>query len=416
MKNNFEKDKQYYKFCMYGFFKNLRFFEPFFMLFLKEKGLSFTEIGSLYAIREILINLLEIPTGIVADGLGRRRSMIFSFLSYIVSFFIFYVSKSFFIFIFAMIFYSFGETFRSGTHKAMIMEYLSLKNWKDYKVEYYGNTRSWSQIGSAISSIIAAILVLYAGNYSMIFLASIIPYFIDLINLSTYPKELDGDIQKINLKDIKLHFKNVFKGIFNSFKNKEFLKAIINSSFYAGYYKSMKDFLQPIIKMLALNIPIFLFLNDQKRVSIFVGIVYFILYILTAISSKNSSKIVKKYKTLEKPLNLTMIIGLLSGMMSGIFFVFELYYLSTIFFFLIYIIENLRKPIAVSKVSQEIDLKSMATGLSTESQFETIFTAIMIFFMGLIADISNVGISLIVLSIFSILISNIFRFKISSSR
>ncbi|MDO7976343.1 hypothetical protein [Oceanotoga teriensis] len=47
MKNNFEKDKQYYKFCMYGFFKNLRFFEPFFMLFLKEKGLSFTEIGSL---------------------------------------------------------------------------------------------------------------------------------------------------------------------------------------------------------------------------------------------------------------------------------------------------------------------------------------------------------------------------------
>ena len=27
------KDKQYYKFCMYGFFKNLKFFEPFFILF-----------------------------------------------------------------------------------------------------------------------------------------------------------------------------------------------------------------------------------------------------------------------------------------------------------------------------------------------------------------------------------------------
>ncbi len=29
----FNKDLQFYKFCAYGFLKNLRFFEPFLMLF-----------------------------------------------------------------------------------------------------------------------------------------------------------------------------------------------------------------------------------------------------------------------------------------------------------------------------------------------------------------------------------------------
>ena len=90
MPQKFNKDLQYYKFCIYGFLKNLRFFEPFLILFFLEKGLSFFQIGTLYAIREITINILEIPTGIVADSLGRRRTMIFSFIAYIISFIIFY--------------------------------------------------------------------------------------------------------------------------------------------------------------------------------------------------------------------------------------------------------------------------------------------------------------------------------------
>ena len=39
----FRKDLQYYKFCLYGFLKNLRFFEAFLILFFLEGGLSFFE-------------------------------------------------------------------------------------------------------------------------------------------------------------------------------------------------------------------------------------------------------------------------------------------------------------------------------------------------------------------------------------
>ena len=81
MASRFVKNLQYYKFCMYGFLKNLRFFEPFLILFFVEQGLSFLQIGTLYAIREIATNLLEIPTGIIADALGRRRTLIRSLIA-----------------------------------------------------------------------------------------------------------------------------------------------------------------------------------------------------------------------------------------------------------------------------------------------------------------------------------------------
>ncbi len=73
------KDRQYFKFCIYGFLKNLRFFDAFFILFLVEKGLPYTQIGILYAVREIFINIFEIPSGIIADTYGRKNSLIGSF-------------------------------------------------------------------------------------------------------------------------------------------------------------------------------------------------------------------------------------------------------------------------------------------------------------------------------------------------
>ncbi|WP_232618059.1 MFS transporter [Thermosipho africanus] len=100
-----KKDKQFRKFQMYGFLKNLRFFEPFLILFFISSGLSYLQIGILYSIKSIATNILEIPTGVIADLYGRKKSMLFSMISYIISFLIFYFSRSFYLYILAMIFF-----------------------------------------------------------------------------------------------------------------------------------------------------------------------------------------------------------------------------------------------------------------------------------------------------------------------
>ena len=85
-----------------------------------------------------------------------------------------------------------GDAFRTGTHKAMIFEYLKRNGWQDQKVAYYGHTRSWSQSGSAISSLLAALIVLLNKSYNSVFLFSLIPYTLGFILLATYPSYLEG--------------------------------------------------------------------------------------------------------------------------------------------------------------------------------------------------------------------------------
>jgi len=75
-RERFPRDRMYYKFRLYGFLKNLRFFDPFLILFFREAGLSFLAIGTLFSIREIATNLLEVPTGVIADSFGRRKAML----------------------------------------------------------------------------------------------------------------------------------------------------------------------------------------------------------------------------------------------------------------------------------------------------------------------------------------------------
>ena len=397
----------YFKFCLYGFLKNQRFFDPFIILFFREMGMSFLNIGFLFSIREISTNILEIPTGVIADAYGRRKSMIAAFLSYLISFAIFYLFPGFFIYAIAMVFFASGEAFRSGTHKAMILEYLRIKGMENMKVEYYGHTRSASQFGSAVSSLIAISIVFYAGSYRPVFLMSMIPYAFGLFLMFTYPRYLDGDIGEIKGKwseRIKRRFISTlieFKGMF---KNKEALKAIFNSSVFDGFFKSSKDYLQPILKAQALALPIFFYLAGKKRVAVIVGIVYFFLYILTSLASRSAGKFVKKMKSITSAINLTYIGGGILLLVAGIFTYFKIYWIATISFILFYIIQNLRRPMNVAYISDNISYKTMASGLSVESQLKTIIMAISAPVIGYLADILGVGLALSVIAVIFLLI------------
>lgn len=416
---SFDKNLQYYKFSLYGFLKNLRFFDPFLILFFREKGLSFLAIGSLYAIREITKNILEIPTGIIADSIGRRRTMIISFIAYIISFILFYLYNTYSLFVVAMIFFSLGEACRSGTHKAMIFEYLQINNKTDQKVHYYGNTRGWSQMGSALSSLIAAIIVFYSGNLNTIFLFSTIPYILDLILMMTYPKELDGELKKISWGNFIDRSKLTIKDFFLSFKNPQIIRAMVNTSLFSGFYKAVKDYLQPILKTLALSLPILIFLKTRaKRVSLIIGLLYFFIYILSSFASRSSGPFSKKFHNLSLPLNLSIILGFVFGILSGIFYFLgvqyknSIFYILTVVFFLcIYLIENLRKPMGIAQIGNQLKKNILATSLSATSQIQSLFSASFSIILGFLIDKIQLGPALILVSISLVVLYPIYALK-----
>jgi MFS family permease len=157
------------RFSLYGFLKNQRYFEPFLVLAFLEKGLSFFVIGLLIASRELWVNLLELPSGMVADLYGRRRSMMTSFVAYIASFVILGLADGLPLLFLAMALFAVGDAFRTGTHKAMIFAWLRREGRTDERTRVYGYTRSWSKLGSALSGVIAAAVVFVGGGYVWVF-------------------------------------------------------------------------------------------------------------------------------------------------------------------------------------------------------------------------------------------------------
>lgn len=389
--------RMFYRFALYGFLKNLRFFDPFLILFFREMGFSFLQIGILIAVRDISTNIMEIPTGIYADAFGRRKSMVMSFISYIVSFLIFFGFPNYYVYAGAMVFFGLGEAFRSGTHKAMILEYLRINNMESKKVEYYGSTRAASEIGSAVSALIAAALVFYSGTYAYIFLAAVIPYTVNLVNLATYPEELDREI--VTRKNVKEQLQTTLRDFVKIFKSFIAMKAIINSSVFKAYFKITKDYVQPILKAFALSLPVAVALDETKRVSVVVGVVYFGIYLCTSYASKSSAKVSTRFTDLAAAVNVTYVAGGVFLLAAGLTTAYNVEIVAIGVFLLFHMLYNVRRPMTVSFVSDQISHKTMASGLSVESQVTTLFQAGIAVVIGALADAFGVGVALFAMGV-----------------
>ena len=392
---SFVKNRQYYKFCMYGFLKNLRFFDAFLILFLVDAGISFTQIGILYAAREVFINVFEIPSGFIADTYGRRNSLAGSLLAYIASFVIFYLGSSFWIFLPGFLLYGAGDAFRTGTHKGMIMEYLELNGWEDQKIIYYGHTRSWSQRGSAISALVAGVIVFFSGSYREIFLFSVIPYVINFFIIISYPKDLNRSPgQEGKRQGLRLTIRS-FLGII---RRRNVFGLIYTSAFHSAYLQAVKDYIQLVMFQIALLIPFFLDAGEEKKNGVVIGILYFFIYLATSMASRRSSRVAERaWRNI--PL-LTLLLGFGLGVLSGILYIRGLWILTLVTFAGIYVVENVRKPILTGYIAEQASSHILVSVISAQSVLKTMMTALLALALGFITDRAGVGISLLSISSF----------------
>ena len=387
------KDKQIKKFCAYGFLKDLRFFEPYLLIFLMDKGIDIFQIGILIAIRELIINIFEIPSGFIADYFGRKKELYFSFSFYIISFIFFLYTRSFTLALIAMIFFGLGEAFRSGTHKAMIYTYLDHKNWQSEKTFVYGRTRSFSLLGSAISSFLGIIIILTIPSINLIFLFSIIPYILDLFLIMSYPKYLDV-ADKSNTKRPMV----LLKDFYSNFKNNNCLRNILVEE---GIFKStisfIKDLIQPILEAIIIgsNVIILSRLSAENNLKVILGIVYIFLNLFGAFFSKKAY-IIKKDKSNIKcligiHLYLALSMAVLGLVSKNPIFVFVIY-------IFIYIIFNIRQPIFVDEIDNHIEKNERATILSAASLMKSLFLILFAPLFGFIADKYGINIVMYILS------------------
>ena len=376
-----------FRFSLYGFLKNQRYFEPFLVLAFLERGLSFTEIGLLVGFRELCVNVMEVPTGAIADVVGRRRSMMLSFVAYIAAFAIFGLFEPVWTLFVAMLFFSVGEAFRTGTHKAIIFGWLAGQGRADEKTKVYGFTRSWSQIGSAVSVVIAAVMVFVTRRYSIIFLFSIVPYLGNIVNFLTYPKELDGPRSgRVDLREI---WRALVESLRNCIARRPLRRLLAEAMGFDGTYKAVKDYLQPVLNAAALALPVLVGLGDRRRTALLVGAVYFALYLMSSYASRHSDTLKRRAGSEDRAARWLWRVNFLAFALLACGALLGAPAAAVVAFVVLAVLANCWRPILVSRFAEHADPQHMATVLSIESQGRSLFAAALAPLVGLAVDLAG---------------------------
>jgi hypothetical protein len=268
--------------------------------------------------------------------------------------------------------YAVGDAFRSGTHKAMIFDWLRIHGRSDEKTRVYVYTRSWSKIGSAVSVVLGAALVFYTGAYSYIFWFAIIPYALNIVNFLGYPAELDGE------QDAPVSFGALFGVLWESLREvagrRPLRRAVLESLGFEGVFHGTKDYLQAILERTAIALPVLLLVSDLKRTAVLVGVVYFALHLMSSAAARQAHRVVDAAGGEEPAADILWGVDwmLFAGLLASLVLGWQAAAIAA--FVLLMVVQNLWRPALVSRINTHSTPEMGATVLSIEAQAKSLGT------------------------------------------
>lgn len=147
------------KISLIGFFSALYFYLPILTIYYQQRHLNFVQINSLWGIITATIFLAEIPTGIFADKIGRKTSIIISLILQLISEILFLFAQNYTHFILISILAGLGFAFQSGCMQAMIYDSLKEKDKEGDMKKVQGNIGAFSQAGHLLGAFGSSFLI-----------------------------------------------------------------------------------------------------------------------------------------------------------------------------------------------------------------------------------------------------------------
>ncbi len=143
-------DRTIRRYFLYQFFFSLLFWVPIFFEFQKQIGLSDATIFGIQSIYYVIFAFLEIPTGFIADKLGRRFSLQGSAAVLLIAQFfpIFMQTHAGMLIHFILI--ALARSLNSGASSAYLYEYLQTKSAAAEYKQWEGKARAFSLLGKIV--------------------------------------------------------------------------------------------------------------------------------------------------------------------------------------------------------------------------------------------------------------------------
>lgn len=273
------KNQLYSKFVIINACSNISLILPIRILYMLSFNISYGKIGVLRAIFSITVSMFELPTGIIADRVSRKMSMLFSSIFFMLHGLFYLILPTFSGFIITQICLGLCVTFSSGAGSAYLHDYIET-NTKDKFIDVYGKISFYTQILAVIMTLASA--TLFAINPRLNFILIVIFGSISFLLTLTLP----SDSKKMSHKEVSrvssytLHIK---RSIANMFSDKYLMMIIIFTAINISLLIYNFDYYQIILR-------------DISFPTKYLGLLYASFMLLSGIGAKISNKIVDKLK------------------------------------------------------------------------------------------------------------------------
>lgn len=147
------------KIALIVFFSSLYFYSHVGTLYLQARGLNLFEVNSLQAILMAALFLAEAPTGVIADKLGRKRSVIVAMALQLAGEVLYLFSRSYWAFAVISVIAGLGYAFSSGCMEALIYDSLPTEQRDLAMKKAMGLTTTAHHLAFLLAPLIGGVLV-----------------------------------------------------------------------------------------------------------------------------------------------------------------------------------------------------------------------------------------------------------------
>lgn len=243
-------NKDIFKYYTYSALSNFLFFLPIVYIFFRNSGLSFTQIFITETIFAIGVVIFEVPTGALADYIGRKKSVLAGALLWILSCFIFFFGNNFIAFSLGQLVCAVAVAFISGADTALFYEILHRQNKeKDFK-KYQGTAQMISLTSLSFASLVSGLIS--SVNMRLTFIASAISFAILFFVVASISSKQKSEGEE------RPHYLGVISESFKIIKSSKWVLWIfVFSALFGAAYKTIYPLTQIYMQNSNLDIKFF---------------------------------------------------------------------------------------------------------------------------------------------------------------
>lgn len=195
-------------FGLFNIFESFDFLAPIRLVYFQQATHSYTLAASLISIVWISSALLEVPTGIFSDFIGRKKTIIWGALSISLAYVLYALGSTYWILALGAFLQGASRAFYSGNNDAYLYDLVDEKERETKFPAFYGRIYSILSFSAFITALLSGVIA--GWSFSLMIWLSAIPQFFSLFVAVLLP---EVKVVKSETSNIYAHLKDSFREI-----------------------------------------------------------------------------------------------------------------------------------------------------------------------------------------------------------